>query len=100
MTLPRSFALLLALAALAGCGNLPPLQPADAGRTCFTDSDCVPDGCCGMGTNAIHVQDRPDCSTVRCTGTCPVAQLRCGCALPVCRESRCSVAVTVSPSCP
>ncbi len=92
----------LLLALLVGCGTVPvePVSDAGSGRTCFTDSDCVPDGCCGMGTNAVHVQDAPDCSTVRCSGSCPVAQLRCGCAIPVCRQSRCAAAVTVSPSCP
>lgn len=84
---------------LAGCGTLIETPLPDAGRACTQDSDCVPNGCCGEGTSAIHVLDAPDCTTVRCSGMCPLDQLRCGCGLPLCRDARCAVAVAVDPRC-
>ena len=38
-------------------------------RICYKDADCVGNACCGLGTNPTHVQDGPDCSSVRCTRT-------------------------------
>jgi uncharacterized protein YceK len=84
---------------LGGCGSVIDPPAPDAGRACTVDADCVPNGCCGEGTSAIHVLDGPDCSMVRCNGMCPVTQIRCGCGLPVCRDSRCVVAVSVDPQC-
>ncbi|MEW5738567.1 MAG: hypothetical protein AB1938_06550 [Myxococcota bacterium] len=92
------WALLAGVFVATGCGTVDSPQP-DGGRVCYLDSDCVPDGCCGQGTGAIHVLDGPDCSTVRCDGQCPPEQVRCGCGLPVCRESRCTVAVSTEPRC-
>jgi hypothetical protein len=89
---------LAVLAFAAGCGAIDPGNP-DGGRVCYLDTDCVPDGCCGQGTGAIHVLDGPDCSMVRCDGQCPLEQVRCGCGLPVCRDSRCQVAVSTEPRC-
>ena len=83
-----------AFVALAGCGELfPGLQDAGAGKTCFQDSDCAPNGCCGMGTDVVHVSDAPECSAVVCTGTCPKQGIKCGCAIPVCRNQRCTAAL-------
>lgn len=92
---------LLAAAALAlcGCGAIIDFPLPDAGRACTTDSECVPDGCCGQGTGAIHVQDGPACSGVSCSGACPPEQVRCGCGLPVCRDAHCAVAVATDPGC-
>jgi hypothetical protein len=88
----------LALAA-AGCGLVDTFPADGGGRVCYLDTDCVPDGCCGQGAGAIHVLDAPDCSMVRCDGSCPAEQVRCGCGLPVCRDSRCAVAVSTEPRC-
>lgn len=87
------------LAALAGCGTFEPLPPADAGRACVQDSECVPDGCCGRGSGAVHVADGPDCSAVTCAPDCPLTQVACGCGLPVCRDARCVVAWSAEPAC-
>ena len=91
---------LFSLLLLAGCGEFvdftpPPMQ----GRSCSADSDCVPNGCCGEATTAIHSLDAPQCSGVSCTGQCPAMQLRCGCGVPICRDARCSVAVASGPGC-
>lgn len=91
--------LLFFLVLVSGCGTLLEAPLPDAGRPCNQDSDCVPNGCCGEATSAIHVSDAPNCSTVRCTTMCPVNQIRCGCGLPLCRDSRCTVAVAVDPRC-
>lgn len=91
---------LIAALLLAGCGAIidePP--PPDPGRPCTQDTDCVPNGCCGMAGSAIHQADAPDCSTVQCSGMCPVTQTNCGCGVPICRDSRCSVAVATGPGC-
>lgn len=89
----------------AGCGaDLGPVTEGGGGggggRICYQDSDCVPDGCCGRATDAIHVDDAPDCSQVACDGQCPVNQINCGCGIPVCSNSHCAVAVTTGPGCP
>jgi hypothetical protein len=84
----------------AGCGTERVTPPTQDGRVCFQDSDCVPDGCCGEATSAIHVQDAPDCSQVECSGECPETQVNCGCGIPVCSGSHCTVAVTTGPGCP
>ncbi len=85
--------------ALAGCGELGPFPPADAGRACVIDSECVPNGCCGRGSAAVHTSEGPDCTSVFCDGQCPQSQVACGCGLPVCRDSRCAVAWSPEPAC-
>lgn len=92
----------LAVAALLGaaaCGDLPEPGGEDAGRPCLGDEDCVPDACCGEGAFSIHVEDAPSCGGVSCSGACDVTQVRCGCGVPVCRDSRCAVAWSVEPRC-
>ena len=83
-----------------GCGVDLPSPPVGNGRICYQDSDCVPNGCCGEATDAIHVEDAPDCSQVVCQGTCPEDELDCGCGIPVCSGSHCTVAVTSGSGCP
>ncbi|QRN99867.1 hypothetical protein JRI60_12970 [Archangium violaceum] len=61
-------------------------------RVCYNDSDCTGNACCGEGTNPTHVQDGPNCSNVRCSGTCPVNGIECGRCLVICRDSRCEAA--------
>ena len=81
----------------AGCG---PIDPDDFGdsptplsnRICYSDADCTGNACCGEGTNPTHVQDGPNCSNVRCTGSCPANGLDCGRCLVICRDSRCEAA--------
>ncbi|MGQ0504938.1 MAG: hypothetical protein ACT4TC_06420 [Myxococcaceae bacterium] len=91
----------LGLLLSAGCGFINDLDDLDAGSgaVCFEDSECVPDACCGRGVNSVYKDNAPDCRAVLCDGTCPAAQLRCGCAIPVCRNQRCGVAVTTGPGC-
>jgi hypothetical protein len=91
----------------AGCDPIPPVDEPEplcaappVGVVCYQDSDCVPDGCCGLGSCAVHESLGPSCSGVRCDGTCPAGTVDCGCGIPVCREGRCTVARTVSASCP
>jgi hypothetical protein len=74
-------------------------DPLD-GPTCFSDSDCVPNGCCGQGTGAVHESEAPDCRAVRCSGTCNPSMVQCGCGIPLCRNSRCAVAYTSGSGCP
>lgn len=96
----RSTLRLCALLLATGCGALleePPLE--DAGRACTQESDCVPDGCCGLGTGATHRLDAPSCAGMTCSGMCPQNQVRCGCGMPICRDNRCSVAVASGPGC-
>lgn len=81
----------------AGCG---PVDLDDLGdtpsplsnRTCYQDSDCTGNACCGRGTNPTHVQDGPDCSDVRCDGQCRLDSIDCGRCLVICRDSRCEAA--------
>lgn len=91
--------LIVAVSAVAGCGpfdTIPQDEPPGSGRVCYTDADCVPNGCCGEGTGATHVQDAPDCRGVRCDGACPPEKIDCGCGIPLCRDSRCATAVSSS----
>ena len=92
----------LALGFGAGCGvDLPTdTGTGGSGPVCFQDSDCVPNGCCGRGTGAVHVSEAPDCSGVACDGSCPANEVNCGCGIPVCSDSHCTVAVTTGPNCP
>ncbi len=69
------------------------------GKTCYEDTDCAPNGCCGMGTEIVHVDDAPNCSTTQCMGNCPVSGIKCGCGVPVCRSNRCTSAISSSPDC-
>ncbi len=62
------------------------------GRVCYEDSDCVPNDCCGVGTGAVHRLDGPDCRAVFCDGVCDEDLIDCGCALPICRDGRCTAA--------
>ena len=59
---------------------------------CYTDADCAPNGCCGEGTNPTHVSEAPDCSGVRCTGSCPADSIDCGRCIAICRDARCAAA--------
>lgn len=90
----RAPVFLLAVLVLGGCGDVV-LSGRDAGpgKTCFADTDCAPNGCCGMGDAVVHVSDAPDCSQAVCTGTCPKQGIKCGCAVPVCRDQRCTAAL-------
>jgi hypothetical protein len=84
---------------LGGCElGLPEPEPMP-GKVCYDDTDCAPNGCCGMGTDIVHVSDAPSCSGVQCSGSCPVNGIKCGCAVPVCRGSRCTSAISVTPDC-
>jgi hypothetical protein len=73
---------------------------AAGGRICYSDSECVPAGCCGQAIGAIHVTDAQSCSNVRCSGTCPSNMTHCGCGLPVCRDGSCTVALRHDSQCP
>jgi hypothetical protein len=84
-----------ALGLLAGCEPIDPIDDIPLGLSdtiCYRDSDCAPNGCCGEGTNPTHVSEAPDCSGVRCTGTCPADSIDCGRCIPYCRDSRCEAA--------
>jgi hypothetical protein len=94
----RALVFIGAALVLVGCGEVIPL-PQPMGRPCAINSDCVPDACCGRGTMAVHVLDGPDCSRVDCSAECPVNEVGCGCGLPICRDSRCTVAVSTDPGC-
>ena len=97
----RPLLALCALLALAGCGIIDDFPTTDGGGpVCYSDADCVPNDCCGQGTGAVHFSLAPDCTGVVCTGTCPLEQVNCGCGLPVCRLSQCTVAVSTDPQCP
>ncbi len=88
------------LGVAAGCGPIDddfgdpvPNTPAPlSNRVCYTDADCTGNACCGKGTNPTHVQDGPNCSGVRCDGSCPANGLDCGRCLVICRDSRCEAA--------
>ena len=90
-----------ALLLVAACGpvDLTTYVPPD-GKACYDDSDCVPNDCCGNGDTVVHKDDAPDCTTVSCGGTaCPIHGIKCGCAVPVCRQSRCIAATSPTPEC-
>lgn len=93
--------LLLVAAVLLGACDLPELTSSDGGNgiTCYDDSDCAPNGCCGQGTAVVHKSQAPDCTTVRCSGMCPVNGIKCGCAIPVCRSQRCTSAISTTTGC-
>lgn len=85
-------ALLLSLA--SGCGALVlPGTDGGTGARCDVDADCAPNACCGVGDAVVHVSQAPDCSQVTCTNTCPKQGIKCGCAVPVCRDQRCTAAL-------
>ena len=79
-----------------GCEPIDPLEgdiPVGLSDTvCYRDSDCAPNGCCGEGTHPTHVSEAPNCSNVRCTGTCTPNSIDCGRCIAVCRDSRCAAA--------
>lgn len=79
----------------SGCGPFDefPVDGNGDGRVCYSDTDCVPNDCCGEGGGAVHIQDAPDCRGIQCSGVCDPNQVNCGCGYPVCRNSRCVVAV-------
>jgi len=68
----------------------PPLGVSSV--VCYADSDCAPNRCCGEGTNPTHVSEAPDCSGVRCDGTCPPDSIDCGRCIAICRDARCAAA--------
>ena len=92
---PAALVLGAALGMAAGCGPIDPGFDSPtplSSRTCYQDSDCTGDACCGLGTHPTHVQDGPDCSNVMCDGSCPANGLDCGRCLVICRDSRCDAA--------
>ena len=79
----------------AGCEPTAPIAEPPIGlsdKVCYQDTDCAPNGCCGEGTNPTHVSEAPDCSAVRCSGTCPANTIDCGRCIAWCRDSRCAAA--------
>ncbi|HYX89978.1 MAG TPA: hypothetical protein VE782_00340 [Myxococcaceae bacterium] len=91
-----------AAGALVGCGLGD--SPGDgggggSGPICYRDEDCVPNACCGRGTDAVHVSIAPDCRGVSCDGTCPPDMIECGCGIPVCRDNHCQAAFTANDRC-
>src|SRR4051812_36436537 len=85
----------------AGCGGEEfPGTGGSGGPPCVVDSDCVPDGCCGKATGVTNTSNPPDCSGVTCDGSCPVDKVNCGCGIPICSDSQCTVAVTTGNGCP
>src|SRR5688500_7469283 len=94
------WAALMLFAPLVACDpsfSLPP--PTEPGAACDVDEDCVPNACCGRGTGVVHVSQAPNCRSATCDGTCSPATVQCGCGIPVCRDRRCGVAVTIGPGC-
>lgn len=91
-------AALTVLLLAVGCGLAEGPPPRPMGPGCAADSECVPNGCCGTGTAAVHVSLGPSCGAT-CTNPCPVQGVRCGCGLPVCRDSQCAVALSAEPQC-
>ncbi|HYH98046.1 hypothetical protein [Hyalangium sp.] len=78
-----------------GCEPIDPIEeipPGISDTICYRDSDCAPNGCCGEGTHPTHVSEAPNCSSVRCTGTCEPNSIDCGRCIAVCRDSRCAAA--------
>ncbi|MBK7858169.1 MAG: hypothetical protein IPJ65_06000 [Archangiaceae bacterium] len=95
----RLLVTLAAVAAACGPVDFSTYVPPDNGKLCYDDADCAPNGCCGMGTAIVHKDDAPDCSAASCTGSCPVNGIKCGCAVPLCRNSRCVAAISPTPDC-
>ena len=96
-------ALLLVLVTICGCGTIDgtpfPMEGPKDMTVCYDDTDCAPNGCCGEGTAIVHRMNAPDCSAVECTNSCPQNGIKCGCAVPVCRDGRCVAAISPSPDC-
>ena len=93
---------LLALITAGSCGFYEPagyMPPAASDVVCYDDSDCAPNGCCGEGTAIVHVSEAPSCGGRQCSGACPANGIRCGCAVPICRDGRCVAAISTSPDC-
>lgn len=76
-----------------GMGDIP---PATSTITCYSDSDCATDACCGQGSEILHRSEAPSCSNVSCGSLCPAGtpsySVDCGRCIPVCRDSRCAPA--------
>ena len=90
-----ALALRAALGFVAGCEPIDPpseIPPGLSDKVCYVNSDCAPNGCCGEGTNPTHVTEAPNCSNVRCDGTCKADTIDCGRCIAVCRDSRCAAA--------
>jgi len=85
---------------LGGGGGSPP--PGLSDITCFQDTDCVPNDCCGNGTGVVHVSEQQcrggscacpsECTAEECRPSDFTNTLRCGSCIPVCRNSRCAAA--------
>ncbi|MFP2897112.1 hypothetical protein [Corallococcus sp. 4LFB] len=88
----------LTLGLLAGCDigveDLPleDTPPVLSSQVCYDDSDCVANACCGEGTAITHRDEGPNCTGVRCDGTCPPDSVDCGRCIPTCRNARCAAA--------
>jgi hypothetical protein len=91
----------LGLLVCLSCGpiDFDDTYPPPGGPVCYDDTDCAPNACCGEGDAVVHVDQAPDCSLARCSGSCPIHGIRCGCAVPVCRSGQCVAAISPTPDC-
>src|SRR5688500_11791900 len=63
-------ALFICAAAFAfACDIIQDINEPYDGPVCYSDSDCVPNDCCGRGTRAVHFSDAPSCQGISCSGS-------------------------------
>jgi len=59
---------------------------------CETDSDCVPASCC-HANSCVNVENKADCSSMKCTLSCEPGTLDCQQGKCVCENDRCTVKI-------
>ena len=61
-------------------------------KECQTDSDCVPASCC-HANSCVNVENKADCSSMKCTLSCEPGTLDCQQGKCVCENDRCTVKI-------
>jgi hypothetical protein len=73
----------------------------EVGPSCTDVSQCASDGCCGQGTQAVAISQRPTCPATCNNGFTPYdLRVDNGCGLVDCPNFHCVVARTSGMGCP
>ena len=90
-----ALAVVVASLCLGACGPAEDGGGGAVGASCRTSADCASNGCCGTGTGAVGIGQRPSCPSTCSNGQDPYSPyVNNGSGLVTCDQSfRCTVAV-------